>query len=80
MPSDNGPEKYNQDRTDEIMREAACKAAQYGIKLIDDANADKMIVNFDSHLDAVGAFIQGCGAAMTFDNDKDTGPPDFDTD
>lgn len=74
------PTKYNPSLTDEIMREAACKAAKYAIKLFDDAEQGRTIVGFDDHIGAVGSFINGCGNAMIFPDDKDGGLPDFDND
>ena len=74
MQSD-GPKKYNIARTDEVMREAACAAAQAGIKLIEGGGA------FDApRLAALGDFIDGCAGGMLFPDDNNSSTPDFDND
>lgn len=75
MPSN--PETYNVNRTDEIVRETACKAAKYASKLLDEAENGQQIVGFDSHIEAMGVLINGCGNAMLFP-DKDSPVADFD--
>lgn len=70
------PQKFNPDRTDEIAREAFCKAAQYGIKLIDDAASSaegRVIVNFDDRLIALGTFMSATTDAMIFPSKDDLG-------
>jgi hypothetical protein len=72
----NGPEKFNEHRTDEVAREAFCRAAQYGTKLITEA-ADsaegRVIVNFDDRLASLGAFMASCTGAMLFPDKDDAG-------
>lgn len=63
MPSN--PETFNKHRTDEIMRAAACKAAQEGSKLLDDSS----LTVYDRLRD-LGVFIRGCAEAMLWDDDN----------
>lgn len=75
MPSN--PEKFNVFLTDEIMREAACKAAKQGIKLLDASpNADST----SATLRDLGTFIDGCAEAMFWPDDNGSSVPDFDDD
>jgi hypothetical protein len=73
MPSD--PQVYNVFRTDEVMRRAAVKAAEYGIKVIDEASVGTTQV-LDKLRD-LGVFIRGCGEAMHWP-EPDSNGPDFD--
>jgi hypothetical protein len=70
MPSD--PQTFNVFRTDEVMRKAAVKAAEYGSKLLDDPSLTVL-----DRLRDLGIFIRGCAEAMHWP-EADAGGPDFD--
>jgi len=72
------PQKFNKFLTDETMREAACKAAKLGMKVIDEADAGTTQV-YDKLRD-LGVFIRGCAAGFFWPDQDDAGIPDFDTD
>ena len=62
------PETYNKFRTDQIMREAACKAAQQAMKVLEDASTTTA-PQYDK-LAALGTFIRGCAEGMLWDEDN----------
>ena len=76
MPSN--PEKYNVYRTDEIMREAACKAAFVAIHILETQVISQ---NDYQSLSSLGTFIHGCSEAMFWPEDGGgNGEPNFDDD
>jgi len=78
IPMQSNPAKYNKYLTDEIMREAACKAAKLAMKHIEEG--ENGTLNVYDRIRDLGVFINGCARAMFWPDQDDTGIPDFDTD
>ena len=75
----NNPETFNSDRMDEIARAAFCKAAQYGIELIQETMDKKSALpQFEDRIAALGTFMAAATSAMSPDDNKDDGYSDDD--